>query len=152
MTPLTLKDKGDPTLTRASLAALLPAEHLVTREAFAPKTVNQGATAITWPRLVDAIKAFFICQQPINLIQTGLPEELEDPEEPEPERASENQPKSEEPEPEGLEEPGDHTTKDGVIELEPEKLETPGDPEPEPEAKSGINLPAEGGRVCENLP
>ena len=90
----TLKNKGDPTLTSASFAALLPAEHLVAREACTPKAVNQGATTITWPKLEEAIKAFPICQQPIKPIRTRLPEELDDPEEPEPEHASEPQPKS----------------------------------------------------------
>ena len=108
----TLEDRGDPNLTSASLTALLPAEHLVDREAFTPKTIDQGATYTTWPRFMDAIKTIPICQQPIKLFRTGLSEELEDPEESEPEK---------------LEEPGDPTTKEGVAELEPEELEAPGD-------------------------
>ena len=117
----TLEDRGDPTLTSASLVALLPAEHLVAKKAFTPKAVDQGATANTWPRLMDAIKAIPICQQLIKIIRTGIPEELEDHKEPQPEK---------------LKEGGDPTTKDGVAELEPKELEAPGDPEPEPEPKS----------------
>ena len=49
----TLKEKGDTTLTSASLVSLLPAEHLVAKQAFKPQTIDKGATAIRglWTQL-----------------------------------------------------------------------------------------------------
>ena len=80
-----LEDKNVPTvaftvaLTVAFLAALLPADHLADWEALTPiNAVDQGVTASTRPRLVDATKAFPICQNLIKPIGTRLPEEKKD--------------------------------------------------------------------------
>ena len=69
------KDRGALTPTVASLATLLPAEHLAAWEALTPiaNAAHQGVTAITWPRLVDATMASPNCQNLIKLIRTGLP-------------------------------------------------------------------------------
>ena len=66
-------------LTVASLAVILPADHLAAWEALTPiNAADQGVTAITRPKLVDATKAFPICKSLIKPNQTRLPEEKKD--------------------------------------------------------------------------
>ena len=80
MTPsIPLEDKNALSvavaLTVASLAVLLPADHLAARETLTPiNAADQGVTAVTKPKFVDATKALPICPTLIKPIRTRLPD------------------------------------------------------------------------------